>query len=168
MPVGKRRFTAAVFTISDRSYQKQRADLSGPRVVRLLEAAGFEVVHAAVLPDEAGEIQHAICEWATRASLLVTTGGTGCAPRDVTPEATLAAMQSAGGRLVPGLSELMRSRGAQSNARSWLSRGVTALVSGCLVINLPGSPKGAEESLDVILPLLEHALVLARGDSAHP
>ena len=157
--------SAVVLTISDRCAQGVQEDLSGPAVRRLLESSGLPVSTAAVLPDEVGEIAHALRHYAAMleemggAGLVVTTGGTGLAPRDVTPEATRMVCE----RLVDGLSERMRAVGLEETAMAPLSRGVCGCVGRTLVVNLPGSPAGAETSLKAILGLLPHALRLLAG-----
>ncbi len=155
---------AVVITVSDRCAAGTRDDVSGPAVARVLAEEGAAVLEMLVLPDEAAQITQSLRAVAGRADLVVTTGGTGLAARDVTPEATLAACE----RLVPGLSELMRSDGMRHTRYAALSRGVCGTIGGCLVVNLPGSPRGAESSLRVVLPLLPHALDLLGGETEHP
>ena len=146
-------FTAAVLTVSDRSARGLRKDGSGPEVVRLLEEAGYRVVWTGVVPDEQKEIQEALCRLADeeRAALVVTTGGTGFAPRDVTPEATLAVCE----RLTPGIPEAMRLAAMRTSPNAMLSRGIAGLRGGTLIINLPGSTVPATSSLEAILPSLK-------------
>src|SRR5271169_5485343 len=126
-------FRAAVITVSDRVHAGIYNDRSGPAARESLAALGFEVVGSEVVPDEADQITAALIRWSSRADLIVTTGGTGCAPRDVTPEATTLAIE----RPVPGISEKMRLAGSEHEPRSWLSRGVAGLRGGCLIVNLP-------------------------------
>jgi molybdenum cofactor synthesis domain-containing protein len=152
-----------VLTISDSSARGQRADLSGPAVKTALERHGFHVVAAEVVADEPSVIQAAILEMASRAQLVVTTGGTGIAERDVTPEATRAVCS----RLVEGVAERMRAVGAQTTPLAALSRGVCGVCGRTLVLNLPGSPQAATESLAAVLDLLPHALELLAGKTAH-
>jgi len=154
---------AAVITVSDRVHAGVYEDKSGPAARESLETLGFEVVGTAVVPDEAEKISAALLGWSTRVELIITTGGTGCSPRDVTPEATLVVIE----RLVPGVAEKMRIAGSQYEPRSWLSRGVAGLRGGCLIVNLPGSPKGVHESLAVVGTLLVHAATLASGANGH-
>ncbi len=154
---------AAVLTISDGCSAGRREDRSGPRVAELLAAASFDVAVREVLPDEQEQITARLRQLAGQVEVVLTTGGTGMGPRDVTPEATLAASE----RLAPGLAELMRQQGAQSTPRAWLSRGVAGMRGGSLFLNLPGSPRGAEESLRAVLPVLSHALELLRGKTEH-
>lgn len=156
---------AVVITISDSCSQGGREDLSGPAVVQELESEGFEVeVSPIVVPDERKAIEDAIRDAAARARLVVTTGGTGIGPRDVTPEATQAVCD----RLVPGLPELMRIEGRQRTFRAPLSRGVCGTIGTTLVLNLPGKPAGAVASLRTVAPLMPHALELLAGETHHP
>lgn len=156
-------YRVLVLTISDRCHAGTQKDLSGPALRAVLEGVGAEVSESLVLPDEAPQITKALQAGALSAALILTTGGTGLAPRDVTPEATLAACE----RLVPGLAELIRAEGSRHTPFSALSRGVCGICRGALVLNLPGSPAGAESSLRAVLPLLPHALDLLAGQTAH-
>lgn len=154
-------FTAAVLTVSDRSAQGLRKDESGPEVARLLEEAGYQVVWTGVVPDEQKEIQAVLCRLADeeKVALVVTTGGTGFAPRDVTPEATLAVCE----RLTPGIPEAMRYASLQVTPRAMLSRAQAGIRGGTLIVNLPGSPKAARENLQAVLPALAHGLEMLSG-----
>ncbi len=161
--------TAIVLTISDRCFAGAQTDLSGPALVGVLAASGAQLVDTRTVPDELPQIAAALRDAASRAALVVTTGGTGLAPRDVTPEATLAVCT----RLVPGLAELIRQDGARHTPYAALGRGVCGVVengpaAGALILNLPGSPRGAESSLRAVLPLLRHALDLLAGQTEHP
>jgi molybdenum cofactor synthesis domain-containing protein len=157
------RFRVAVITVSDRVSSKVYEDASGPAAEECLRGLGFTIEGAEAVPDQAERITAALLAWSTRVDLVVTTGGTGCAPRDVTPEATLAVIE----RLVPGIAEKVRIAGSEVEPRSWLSRGVAGLRGACLIVNLPGSPKGVRESLDAVGPLLTHAITLATGGNDH-
>ena len=155
--------TASVLTISDSSSIGQRKDLSGPAVVRELEAAGFKVLHSSVLPDEKDSISARLLECSEVTRLVITTGGTGIAPRDVTPEATLAVIE----RRIVGIEEKMRIDGAQKTPFAALSRGVCGIRGKALLLNLPGSPAAAVESLQAVLGILPHALELLDGKTEH-
>jgi molybdopterin adenylyltransferase len=153
---------AVVVTISDGVTRGEREDRSGPAVSELLTRSGFEV-SSRLVADERPDIERVLREEAPRVSLIVTTGGTGFAVRDVTPEATKAVIE----REAPGLSEAMRASGRASTPFADLSRGVAGIVGSALVINLPGSPRGAVESLEAVLPVLPHALEHLAGHTGH-
>ena len=157
-------YRAAVLTVSDRSFRGERPDAGGPLVVELLEKAGYQVVQTAIVPDEQAQIEAALCQVADAhiAELLVTTGGTGFAPRDVTPEATLAVCD----RLTPGVPEAMRYASMQVTNRAMLSRAQAGIRKGTLIINLPGSPKAAKENLEAVLPAVSHGLEMLAGKPA--
>ena len=156
-------FTARVITVSDRSYRGERADEGGPLVRQLLTDAGYDVDSVVIVPDEQDQIQDALITAADAdVALIVTTGGTGFAPRDVTPEATTAVCQ----RLTPGIPEAMRSASMAITPRAMLSRAAAGIRDRSLIINLPGSPKGAKENLEAVLPALSHGLEMLRGGVA--
>jgi molybdenum cofactor synthesis domain-containing protein len=155
-----------VLTVSDRCSQGLMTDTAGPAVAELLRQHWpVAQVETALLPDDEEKIAAQLKEWSERGAVLIlTAGGTGMSPRDRTPEATLRVLD----RLAPGLSEAMRSLGAENNPYSWLSRGIAGLRGSTLIVNLPGSKRGAEESLISILVLLRHALEVAGGGQSHP
>jgi len=155
--------TAAVLTISDSSYIGKREDASGPAIVRELEAAHFKVIHKSVLPDEKDAIAARLIECSELTRLVVTTGGTGIAVRDVTPEATLAVIE----RRIVGVEEKMRQEGAKKTPFAALSRGVCGVRERTLFLNLPGSPSAAVESLQAVIEILPHALELLDGRTDH-
>ena len=155
--------TAIVITASDSCFAGTQTDLSGPAVAALLTADGANVIDALILPDDLELLTETLRTAAPHISLLVTTGGTGLAARDITPEATLAVCN----RLVPGLAELIRQDGALHTPFAALGRGVCGISGSTLILNLPGSPAGAASSLRAVLPLLPHALDLLAGHTAH-
>jgi molybdopterin adenylyltransferase len=150
---------AAVLTVSDSCFRGEREDLSGPAVVSLLGSHGFLVVSHGVIPDEQSKIEQWLLSACDQAALVVTTGGTGLAPRDVTPEATRTVCD----RLVDGIAEQMRADGRKQTPYSSLSRALCGTLGSSLILNLPGSPRGAVASLAAVLPILEHALALLSG-----
>ncbi|MDR0355509.1 MAG: MogA/MoaB family molybdenum cofactor biosynthesis protein [Deltaproteobacteria bacterium] len=154
-------YRAAVMTASDKGSVGEREDLSGGKVKELLEKNGFNVVLRMIVPDERDKISSCLTFFSDveRVNLVVTTGGTGFSPRDLTPEATL----DVADRLAPGLAELMRAEGCKKTPRAALSRGVAVIRGQTLIINVPGSPKGAAESLEAVLPILDHALEILSG-----
>lgn len=154
---------AVVITVSDSCFAGSREDISGPAVAEVLEEAGIAEVANEIVPDEVDAIVAALWKAAKAAELVLTTGGTGLAPRDVTPEATRMVCE----RPVEGLAERMRSEGAKQTPLAALSRGVCGTVGRTLIVNLPGSPSGATGSLETILPLLPHALDLLAGHTFH-
>lgn len=163
-------FKAAVLTVSDRSFRGERPDAGGPLVVEILKNAGYAVTETAIVTDEKGRIEAALRQWCDRepVDLIVTTGGTGFAPRDVTPEATLAVCD----RLTPGIPEAMRYASMAVTPRAMLSRAQAGIRGKTLIVNLPGSPKAARENLEAVLPALAHGLEMLSGVpadcAAHP
>lgn len=157
-------YQAAVLTVSDRSFRGERPDTGGPLVAELLESAGYAVIRREIVPDEQSTIEEALCRLADSGEihLLVTTGGTGFAPRDVTPEATLAVCD----RLTPGIPEAMRYASMQVTPRAMLSRAQAGIRKATLILNLPGSPKAARENLEAVLPTLSHGLEMLSGKPA--
>ena len=151
----------AVLTISDSVARSEREDLSGPAVVAACRGLGWEVTSSLCVSDDAANIRQQLREWADsgRVDLILTTGGTGIGPRDNTPEAT----QGVADRLIPGIAEEMRRKGVEKTPTAALSRGMAAVRSKCLIVNLPGSPKGASESLDAVAHLLPHAVHVLHG-----
>lgn len=157
------RVTAAVVTVSDSCSRGEKNDLSGPAVAEALERHKFLVVLRSLVADEQRAIQEKLVELCRSARLVVTTGGTGIAPRDVTPEATRAVSD----RLVDGIAEQMRAKGVSKTRFAVLSRAVCGVRGTSLILNLPGSPSGAVESLDAVADLLPHALDLIAGKTEH-
>lgn len=157
-------YHAAVLTVSDRSFRGERPDGGGPLVAEMLKNAGYEVTVTAIVPDEQAQIEEKLRQIADSGTvqLLVTTGGTGFAPRDVTPEATLTVCD----RLTPGIPEAMRYASMQVTNRAMLSRAQAGIRKGTLIINLPGSPKAAKENLEAVLPALSHGLEMLSGRPA--
>ncbi|MDR1733529.1 MAG: MogA/MoaB family molybdenum cofactor biosynthesis protein [Oscillospiraceae bacterium] len=155
-------YNAAVLTVSDKGYTGQREDLSGPLIMEMLREAGYNVLSLSIVPDEQVLIAAKLRELADTqdAAMLLTTGGTGFAPRDVTPEATLSVVD----KVCPGIPEAMRAASMQVTDRAMLSRAVAGIRGKCLIINLPGSPKAVKENLEAVLPALGHGLDMLRGE----
>lgn len=155
---------AAVLTVSDRSFRGERPDEGGPLISAMLKDAGYEVLRTAVVPDEREEIARVLREWADAGDvrLILTTGGTGFSPRDVTPEATLSVCY----RSTPGIPETMRCASMAVTPRAMLSRAAAGIRGGTLIVNLPGSPKAAKENLESVLPTLDHGLQMLSGEEA--
>ena len=154
-------YRIGVLTLSDKGAQGQRVDESGPVVQEMLHAVG-EVTHTAVLPDDIKSIAELLIAWSDQEQLdlIVTTGGTGLTPRDVTPQATLQVIDYE----VPGMAEVMRMQSLKKTAHAMLSRAIVGVRRQTLIVNLPGSPKGARENLDAVMPALPHALAKLTGD----
>lgn len=157
-------FRAVVITVSDRGSRGERVDGSGPAVEKMLLELGIEIIGRRIIPDEREMIRDALLEWSDRegADLIVTTGGTGVSPRDVTPDATLGVID----REIPGMAEAMRRQSAAVTPHAMISRALAGIRGRTLIINLPGSPKGARENLSVLLPALPHAIEKIKGDES--
>ncbi len=155
----------AVVTVSDSGYNGTRIDKSGPAVAARLKEAGFEVAEPVIVPDERGVISAKLRELAAglKTGAIFTTGGTGITPRDITPEATRDVVE----KEIPGFGELMRARGLASTPNAVLSRAVSGTLGGVLIVNLPGSTRGAVESMDAVLHLVPHVLDLINGRTGH-
>jgi molybdenum cofactor synthesis domain-containing protein len=155
---------AGILTVSDRSSQGLREDASGPELAGILGSHGIDAAWIEVCADEESEIRRILITWADDygADLILTTGGTGLSPRDVTPEATTAVVM----RLIPGMAEAMRAASLKKTPHAMISRAVAGVRGRTLIINLPGSPKGARENLEAVLPALEHAVAKIQGDKS--
>jgi len=154
----------SILTVSDRSSRGERADTSGPALAELVKEQGWTVSRQEIVPDEFESIKETLLAWCedNETDVILATGGTGFAPRDVTPEATRAVVE----RLTPGLDEAMRASSLKVTPHAMLSRAVSGICRRTLIITLPGSPKGATENLRVVLPALEHAVKLLREEDA--
>jgi molybdopterin adenylyltransferase len=155
--------TAAVVTVSDSSSRGERADLGGPAVAAVLERKNFRIVAREIVPDDEAAIREVLIRLSSQARFVVTTGGTGVAVRDVTPEATRAVC----GRLLDGVAERMRSEGAKATKYAALSRALCGVRGQSVILNLPGKPSGAVESLEAVIDLIPHALQLLGGNTKH-
>jgi len=156
--------SAGVITVSDRGSRGEREDKSGQEIVRMLKGIAATVVHTIIIPDEKDQIRDALieCTDKKKLDLIVTTGGTGVSPRDVTPDATLEVIE----KEVPGMAEAMRRESAAITPHAMISRAVVGIRGCSLIVNLPGSPRGVRENLAVILPALKHAIEKIKGDDA--
>ena len=154
--------SVGVLTISDKGSRGEREDRSGPVIRAIMERVGARIAAAAIVPDEVESIAGKLQEWADGGGmdLILTTGGTGLARRDVTPEATLSVID----RAVPGIAEAMRALSLRKTPMAMLSRAVAGLRGDCLIVNLPGSPRAVTECLEAVLPALPHAVAIARGE----
>ena len=155
---------AAIITVSDKGSQGKRQDLSGPAISEMLAGAAIEIKNSLIVPDEIDQIQKAIINFADieKVDLILTTGGTGVSPRDVTPDATLNIID----KQIPGMAEAMRYESRKITPHAMISRAIAGIRGKCLIINLPGSPRGAKENLAVILPALKHAVEKIKGDDS--
>ena len=153
---------AAILTVSDRSHSGVRADLSGPALAKFLTERGFTVAATRIVPDDAKEISARLIEWADSGSidLILTTGGTGASPRDITPEATRPVLE----REIPGIPEVMRAVSMAKTPYAMLARGLAGIRGSALILNLPGSPKGAIENLEAVWVAIPHAVGKVLGD----
>ncbi len=156
------RLRVGLITVSDRSAAGARADISGPVLAEIVRTQGWFVAQKAVIPDEPDQIARLLSAWADAAQvdLILTTGGTGLSPRDRTPEATSSILELS----TPGIAEAMRAASLKITPHAMLSRGVAGVRKSTLIINLPGSPKGVRENLEVVLPVIKHAIALLRSD----
>jgi len=157
-------FRVVILTISDRGSKGEREDSSGPLIQEMVRDLPAEVVHYEIIPDEKAKIAEALKMSADqlKADLILTTGGTGLSPRDVTPDATLEVIA----KEVPGFSEAMRAESLKKTPHAMISRAITGIRGSSLIVNLPGSPKSVRENLSIILPALPHALSKLKGDPA--
>ncbi len=155
---------AAILTLSDKGSRGERADASGPALEQWLAERGVTTIRRAVIPDEADQITATLRDWADSGTfdLILTTGGTGVSPRDVTPEATERILD----RVIPGFGEVMRLKSLEKTPHAMISRAVAGISGKTLIINLPGSPKGAIENLEAVWPAVPHAVAKIQGDQS--
>lgn len=151
--------TVAVLTLSDKGSRGEREDLSGPAIGEIIKASGASVAHYEVIPDDKDLIKRKLIYYSDKADMIITTGGTGLSPRDVTPDATLEILD----RQIPGIPEAMRKAGLEKTGRAMLSRAVAGVKGRCLIINLPGSLKAVREGLAAIVDVLPHAIEKIKG-----
>jgi molybdenum cofactor synthesis domain-containing protein len=157
------KISVGLLTISDGCAVGEREDKSGQVLAEVLPTATYELVRQGIIPDDSETISATLREWSAACALILTTGGTGLGPRDVTPEATLRVLD----RQAPGIAEALRADGLKHTPFAMLSRGVAGVLGKTLIVNLPGSPKGVREGMAVLLPVLNHALTLLRGEQPH-
>ena len=157
-------FTAAVITVSDKGYLGQRVDTSGPNLVEILKTKGYDVMYTSIVPDDAGQIQAELIKCADElgVALVLTTGGTGFSPRDITPEATMAVVE----RPTPGIPEAMRAESMRITPKGCLSRSAAGIRGRTLIINLPGSKKASQENLLAVIDPVEHGLEMLLGEGS--
>jgi molybdopterin adenylyltransferase len=157
-------FRAGIITVSDKGSQGIRKDISGPAIAEMLIKSAFEICKSLIIADEKNEIKDAIIKLVDKENLdlILTSGGTGVSPRDVTPDATLEVID----RQIPGMAEAMRHESLNITPHAMISRAIAGIRGHCLIINLPGSPKGAKENLATILPTLKHAIEKIKGDQS--
>jgi molybdopterin adenylyltransferase len=154
--------SVAVLTISDKGSKGEREDTSGPLIAEILKPIGADVRHYEIIPDEKNLIKQTVTKYCGKVDLILTTGGTGLSPRDVTPDATLEIIE----KEVSGIAEVIRSEGFKKTSRAVLSRAVAGIKGKTLIINLPGSPKAVKESLEIILDVIPHAVEKIKGNTA--
>ena len=153
--------TVAILTCSDKGSRGEREDLSGPAIAEMIKGIGAVVEYYEVIPDERELIKEKLMEYSKKADIILTTGGTGLSPRDVTPEATIEVMD----REIPGIAEAMRSEGLKKTKRAMLSRAVAGVRDECIIVNLPGSLKAVRECLEVLLDVIPHAVEKIKGST---
>jgi molybdenum cofactor synthesis domain-containing protein len=155
-------FQAGIITVSDKGSQGKREDLSGPAIAEMLAGAAISIKQTLIIPDEVDQISEAIVKFADieKLDLILTTGGTGVSPRDLTPDATLKVLD----KEIPGMAEAMRIASMKITPHAMISRAVAGIRGRSLIVNLPGSPKGATENLAAVLPALKHAIEKIKGD----
>lgn len=152
--------TVAVLTLSDKGSRGERIDLSGPMIADILKGIDAEIWYSEILPDEKEIIKRKLIEYSRKVDLIITTGGTGLSPRDVTPDATTEVID----REIPGIAEIMRAEGMKKTPRSMLSRAIAGVRGQALIVNLPGSPNAVQENLAAILDIIPHAVEKIKGD----
>ena len=153
--------TVAILTLSDKGSKGEREDLGGPTIREMIQAIGAEVSIYEIIPDEKGLIKEKLIDYSKKVDLVITTGGTGLSPRDVTPEATREVID----KEIPGIAEAMRSAGLEKTKRAMLSRAVAGVRGNTLIINLPGSPKAVKEGLEAIMEVIPHAIEKIKGST---
>jgi molybdopterin adenylyltransferase len=154
--------TAAILTLSDKGSKGEREDLGGPLIREMISGMGIVVEYYEIIPDEKGLLKEKLIDYCTKVDLVLTTGGTGLSPRDITPEATREVVD----KEVPGIAEAMRSAGLQKTKRAMLSRAIAGVRRNTLIINLPGSPKAVKEGLEAVMDVIPHAIEKIKGDMA--